>query len=231
MLCKRWMFISARWYIGNSKVVLRAVTPAAGMSHFPPSDRISLLQIPKQRMRTWHFWDDQSQFRHPLPLRYAKEGKFVNQIYSFCFGTPPSAMEFSVSSKGKPCVLYNGYRYTKRIDNKCGTTTYECDHRNCRVSLVLRDKTVVREPSLHKCVPDETRISVQSAIDKAKTRAREDVKCSIPKVIYFVIKINIFEGLCQRNCFGMVILWKSTGIKFMQFVYLFCVCKYYSNKL
>lgn len=101
-------------------------------------------------------------------------------------------MDFVLTAKGKPSLVYNGYRYIKKRDNKCGTRVFQCEHRNkCPVTVVIRDKTVVREPSEHQCIPDVVNIEVRIAIDKAKTRAREDFRCSIPEVRIMIVFMYI----------------------------------------
>ena len=86
-------------------------------------------------------------------------------------------MEFVETVKGNPCVIYDGYTYRRKRENKSGVVTWYCiedKKKNCYAKLKTKNNELVESVGEHKCVPDEAALDVRKAVTSARKRARED---------------------------------------------------------
>lgn len=91
-------------------------------------------------------------------------------------------MEFTTSTRGKPSVILNGYRYTIRNEKQCGDIVWRCVNRSCNAKIVTNKEELVKEDKHQTCVPDVAALEVLKAKIQAKKRAREDFNRPINQV-------------------------------------------------
>jgi hypothetical protein len=90
-------------------------------------------------------------------------------------------MEYIKTTKGQPCLIYQGFRYTTLLVKVGGDIRWRCVKRECKGQLITRDGGVIKEEK-HLCVPDTAGNEVFKATEKAKKRAREEVETPISKI-------------------------------------------------
>ncbi len=85
-------------------------------------------------------------------------------------------LRFTLSERGGNVCNYDGHQYTKKRVNK-SSQEWRCRDRKCpgTLSLCTLGTTVLREPSVHTCVPvSNSTIVMQEAVGRMKQRAREE---------------------------------------------------------
>lgn len=79
------------------------------------------------------------------------------------------------TKRGKPSVLYSGYRFTVKRVFKNTNILWTCATRTCRGTITTcKDYTFLETKSCHTCVPDIARNEVRLCLYRAKKRAREE---------------------------------------------------------
>lgn len=86
------------------------------------------------------------------------------------------AMEVQVveTQRGKPAILYSGYKYSLKCRNKNLTLRWICTKRTCPGSIITNEIYDILEEKTHLCVPSVATNEVQVSLFKAKKRAREE---------------------------------------------------------
>ncbi|XP_054273618.1 mucin-2-like isoform X19 [Macrosteles quadrilineatus] len=79
-------------------------------------------------------------------------------------------MEWSETTKGKPCVSYNGYRHRLKRVNKEGVNFWTCVVGNCNGRLTSKGDDVLGESS-HSCLPLDIALNEVRNGTKASKRA------------------------------------------------------------
>lgn len=85
------------------------------------------------------------------------------------------------TKRGKPAILYSGYRFSIKCINKNETIRWICTNRSCPGALLTTNNFKVLQEKNHTCVPNEAKNDVDLCLHKAKKRAREEL-LPIPKI-------------------------------------------------
>lgn len=93
-------------------------------------------------------------------------------------------MELQVitSQRGKPTVLYDGYKFNMKQKNKNSTVRWICVKRPCPGAIVTDSShSNVIDQKNHSCVPDVAKTEIDLCLQKARKRAREELT-PIPQI-------------------------------------------------
>lgn len=103
-------------------------------------------------------------------------------------------MEFTTSIKGNQILIFNGYRFYKKRDNK-SSEVWICAAKPCAGKVILKNRELIKEVD-HDCVPDVASVEVFKAASMARKRAREENNTSVSQVrmihITFLLLLFIY---------------------------------------
>ncbi|KAG8233035.1 hypothetical protein J437_LFUL004256 [Ladona fulva] len=104
-------------------------------------------------------------------------------------------MEYVISQKGKPSLIYKGFRYVMKRYNKSGESVWYCfQAKICAGRVIVKDNKVMNEIE-HRCVSDIASLEVFKSVSKAKKRAREESDSAVSQIYN-----EEFEPLQHTGC-------------------------------
>ena len=102
------------------------------------------------------------------PSGRAQDIVYIICISAFKENTSIRKMEFTTTKRGQPSLICNGYRYTRKRENRSGEVLWCCVARPCGGKVITNNSELIKEES-HECVPDEASIDVHKAMSVSYT--------------------------------------------------------------
>lgn len=120
-------------------------------------------------------------------------------------------MEYTTTNRGALSLIYNGYGYYKKRDNKSGEVFWLCSksyNGGCLGKVIVKEEVVLREEA-QQCVPDVAKLEVKKAIANAKKRVRQEDNITVAKICKQYLEYYFPCQTCFRNTSLFLLILKS----------------------
>lgn len=92
--------------------------------------------------------------------------------------------EIMLTSKGKPCLILDGYQHRITMKNK-NTISWLClknEKNKCNGRVKTNHQNVILSKTVHSCVPNLAEIQVKKTLQKCRKRVREEISVPVSKI-------------------------------------------------